>query len=578
MRERQNSGQAGATDAHKQTTPNPSSSVSPAAPANELHDALGQLRSSYARGLPDKVELITTALHALKRGDAPGDKLAQASILAHRLRGTAGSYGFPVVGIAAGLIEDELRALVRQDDLGAAWQRISDAERTLRDEVARASDENPSMAPPRLDDEIQGQGSTVMLVSSAPELQRRFAVSTQRSLVTAVVASTSDEALNRARTSRIDAVVLDLHLPEGPQAGIDVARRLRSLDGMAGLPVAIVADEGPLRTRIAATHAGASLFATRPISDPELVDIIRQLVAQQDAAAPRLLLVDDDPSFAQALAALLEREHLEVHTLNDADVIIETLEQVRPDLLLLDVVLPRVNGLEICRIIRANPKWQLLPILMLTGVSDQEARVDAFESGADDYLLKPIVKQELLARIRLRLDHARLVRERSSRDALTGLMTRRAFVESITARIAEAGRQGNVLSVCILDLDNFKRINDAHGHLSGDRVLAATGRALGSRFRECDLRGRWGGEEFVVALVGVDAASARGVFSRLQNDLRRIGFVGDNGDTFHATFSAGISTYPTDGQSLEDLLRVADRRLYRAKQSGRDSVCVADPS
>ena len=565
-------------DAHKPTPTEPSPTVSPAAPADEFHDALSQLRSTYARGLPDKVELITAALRALERGDSPAEPFATASILAHRLRGTAGSYGFPVVGSAAGLIEDELRALARQDDPGAAWQRISDAERTLRDEVARASAGAGLVAAPQLEDWSQSQGSTVMLVSSDPEMQRRFTMSTQRSLITAVMASTATEAMERARSCHVNAVVVDLDLPEGRQAGVDVTRRLRSLDGMAALPVAIVADDGPLRARIAATHAGASLFATRPIGDSEFVDILRQLVAQQEAAAPRLLLVDDDVPFVQALSALLEREHLEVHALSDADVIIETLEQVRPDLLLLDVVLPRVNGLEICRIIRANPKWQLLPILMLTGVSDQEARLDAFESGADDYLLKPIVKQELLARIRLRLDHARLVRERSSRDALTGLMTRRAFVESITARIAEAGRQGNVLSVCILDLDNFKRINDAHGHLSGDRVLAATGRALGSRFRDCDLRGRWGGEEFVVALLGVDAVSARDVFARLQNDLRRIGFVGDNGDTFHATFSAGISTYPTDGQSLEELLRVADRRLYLAKQSGRDSVCVADPS
>jgi diguanylate cyclase (GGDEF)-like protein len=183
-----------------------------------------------------------------------------------------------------------------------------------------------------------------------------------------------------------------------------------------------------------------------------------------------------------------------------------------------------------------------------------------------------VLKEELRARVHARLERARLSRERTERDALTGLMLRRPFVEAVGTRLSEARRGDKPLALCFLDVDHFKKVNDQHGHLAGDRVLMRLGRLLGARFRREDLRARWGGEEFVVALLGESAESAKEILSRTAEELSGMTFEGDGGETFHVTFSAGLAVAPADGTTLDELLRVADARLYRAKENGRNRI------
>src|SRR5947209_2353146 len=142
------------------------------------------------------------------------------------------------------------------------------------------------------------------------------------------------------------------------------------------------------------------------------------------------------------------------------------------------------------------------------------------------------------------------------------------------ARLAEAQRAKRHLSICFLDLDRFKQINDSYGHAVGDRVLGTFGALLGSRFRLPDLRGRWGGEEFLVVFYGEWAESAREILSRVTAEFSRTVFDVGAGRSFQVTVSGGIATYPVDGDSLEDLLLVADQRLYAAKQAGRNRIRI----
>jgi len=167
------------------------------------------------------------------------------------------------------------------------------------------------------------------------------------------------------------------------------------------------------------------------------------------------------------------------------------------------------------------------------------------------------------------------MRERLDNDALTGLLRRRGFIEGLTRSYAECARHARPMAVALCDVDHFKAINDRYGHLTGDHVLAALGRLMAGSFRAQDLRGRWGGEEFILAFPGESASSVREAVQAVLKQLSGIPFVVGQSSPFYVTFSAGVASAPGDGDSIEALLRAADRRLYEAKRAGRARV-VAD--
>lgn len=547
-----------------------------------MAERLAELRRNYETQLGAKVDAVAQAL-AAARDRGLLDELKRAHQLAHRLHGTAGSYGFGALGSAAGQLEHAIVAQLRDPTSDRRWAAITTALAELEREVQpyRQGPAVPALPLPAsrrtnaTGPELPRVSSTLLLVTNDPALRLQATQAAMQALTTVVVASGLEDALLQARTLPIDAALLDVD-PERPTAAIELARRLRHLPGRLSLPLAFLSHEGSLQARVAATHAGASLFLTRPLGEQELTSAVRQLCNREAHEHVRLLVVDDDPHFLEVLRTVLRAEQIDVHTLAEAHRVVEELDRVRPDLLLVDLMMPGVNGCEICRVVRTSPAWQMLPVVVVTADISPEQRIAAFEAGADDYLPKPVVTQELLARLRLRIEHARLVRERSSRDALTGVLSRRAFVEAFNARLADAQRRNDQLALGLIDLDHFKQINDHHGHMAGDRVLAALGRALDSRLRDGDVRGRWGGEEFIVGLPSVDLSTAGTILDRLRDELAGSTFVDDQGGAFAGRFSAGVSAFPQDGHNLDELLAVADRRLYAAKRAGRNRIHSRD--
>jgi diguanylate cyclase (GGDEF)-like protein len=252
------------------------------------------------------------------------------------------------------------------------------------------------------------------------------------------------------------------------------------------------------------------------------------------------------------------------------------MQEFPPDMLLLDVMMPGVTGFEVCRMLRQIPRWQDLPIIFLTGQTGVEARVEAFRCGGDDYLPKPVVNEELLTRVKVRLDRAKMLKERSDKDTITGLLLRRAFSEQLSAMLAEAQRVRSNFSICLLDVDHFKKVNDTHGHLAGDRVLAGLGQLLSRRFRVDDLRGRWGGEEFILAFRREKKEIIHKAITRALEEFRETTFHSDSQEEFHCSFSGGLATFPDDGESIFDLVQTADKRLYIAKKQGRNRIIFED--
>ncbi len=344
--------------------------------------------------------------------------------------------------------------------------------------------------------------------------------------------------------------------------------------------MAFLSDRGEVESRVAAAHAGASLYLPKPVDAYGFGAAVEQMLALGRDEKMRVLVVDDDAEFAACVAAVLEPHGITVRTALDATHLIELLEEVQPDLVPARChAAAEQSGWDAIRIMRAMPEWRDVPILFLTARGDLESRIAAFEAGADDYLAKPLVPEELLSRVRVRLDRRRLLRETTERDPLLAV--------HVARRIARRARQSPLrgaapfactLSLAMLDIDRFKLVNDTHGS-RGRRSRAhgsRPGRLLTARFRLEDLRGRWGGEEFVIAFPNEPVETAAVVLSRVLEEFGNLPFHSERGELFFVSFSAGISSFPADGATVDALIRAADRRLYSAKRGGRAHVVVGD--
>jgi diguanylate cyclase (GGDEF)-like protein len=380
-----------------------------------------------------------------------------------------------------------------------------------------------------------------------------------------------ERLLTRVSAEKFDGIFLDLDLR--PEVDVtSLVGLLRARQASQAIPVSFLCAGTRLEHRVEAAVAGATRFIQKPISTVDFVDAAQHMASLVRAGKPRVLIIDPDPKFGAETTRTMSSEGFNAWHAENVRNIFDLLEQFDPDVVLLAVSFPDLSGLDVCRMLRTSPRWSDLPVLMVSEHYGPRSRIAAYKAGADDVLSKPLLREELMARLRVRIDRIRLTRERADRDSLTGLLTRRAFMERISQRLAEARRNGRPLTLCLIDLDHFKLVNDTHGHAAGDQVLAQLGRLMTERFRVEDLRCRWGGEEFAIAFVDEDLRTARSVLQRVLEEFSRVDFGLDDSGSFHVTFSGGLAEFGPDGQKFDELVRIADERLYVSKESGRNRI------
>jgi diguanylate cyclase (GGDEF)-like protein len=278
----------------------------------------------------------------------------------------------------------------------------------------------------------------------------------------------------------------------------------------------------------------------------------------------KILIADDNVSIQNILRRLLRRHDYWIQTAEDGEETLTRAMKWLPDLILLDVMMPRLDGLEVCRRLKANPKYHYIYVIILTARNDAEDEVAGLDTGADDYIVKPFQPETLMARIRKGL------RQMSNRmdaafDPLTGLYNRRSFEAFYRQEIAKCKRYGNPLSLILIDLDHFKAVNDAFGHPAGDRVLCSVAEILRQETRESDLAARWGGEEMALLLPETDDAGVMVAAEKLREKIAAHPFP----DIGQVTASFGVATMIGDPV---DLIAEADKALYQAKAGGRNRV------
>jgi two-component system cell cycle response regulator len=297
---------------------------------------------------------------------------------------------------------------------------------------------------------------------------------------------------------------------------------------------------------------------------------------------PTVMIADDSMLMRAVVRAGLEAEDYDVMEAEDGTVALQQCRQRPPDVILLDVVMPGLDGYQVLAHLKADAELSHIPVVFLTGRTNMSDVVSGLRAGAHDYLKKPFEPEELLARVASALHVKQLqdqLRERSAlldqlsrTDALTDLYNRRHLDEELGRRHGEARRHCDPLGVVLLDIDHFKRVNDVHGHPVGDDVLREVARRIHGELRFEDIAGRWGGEEFLIILPRTDLEGTLQVAERIRLAVSATPVVaGDK--RIAVTISGGCAVGP--GESPADLLHRADKRLYEAKDAGRNRIVAA---
>ncbi len=305
----------------------------------------------------------------------------------------------------------------------------------------------------------------------------------------------------------------------------------------------------------------------------------------------KILIVDDDKDNIECLSRWFLGEEFDILSAISGKEALERVKKGHPDLILLDIMMPKMDGFEVAKKLKDNEKYRSIPIVMLTAKHDTQSKVKGFGIGVDDYVTKPFDFDEVDARIKamikkralyleLERKHLQLkqtnikLKDMTITDEKTSLYNFRYFYKKLQEEFKRAKRYETCLSLIMLDLDDFKEINDRLGHQKGDKVLKELAEIVHSNARETDFSARYGGEEFAIILPNTDDTMAKQVAERIRKAVSMHNFLSEEKPTA-MTISAGISTFPDRHENIknhDELIKSADAALYRAKNEGKNRI------
>ena len=424
-----------------------------------------------------------------------------------------------------------------------------------------------------------------------------------------LTASNGRDALEICANGECDVVLLDVMMPE--MDGFEVCRRLKADPRTMHLPVVMVTALDQLDDRVQGLNAGADDFFTKPVNDLALVTRVKSLVrlkmltdelrlrattgqeisvqelmAQSlhaaEAEKAKVLVVDDKPSSYERIVKYLSAENRITLVSDPKEALLKAADNDF-DTAIISLSLADMDALRLCAQLKSLEKTRMLPLLIVSEIDQEQKVIRALDMGVNDYVRRPVDRNEILARVRTQVRRKRfnlLLRdsvqqtiEMAVTDALTGLNNRRYLDNHLPGMIEKAQTRNAPLSLIICDIDHFKQVNDNHGHDVGDEVIAEFARRIKKNVRNIDLACRFGGEEFVVAMPETDMKTARIVAERIRNEVSVHPFVVDQGGKQLAiTVSLGVATLESADDTPESLLKRADVGLYQAKRGGRNMV------
>lgn len=545
-----------------QATPDRNSATAAEQNQQQIPPELTAIWDQFKEKYINRITVFEQAVTALLEGTLSEELRQQAHRSAHTLVGTLGTFGLLEASRLSREIEQMFETGKRPSQ--AAVEHLSTIVVALRHELQPPVSSEPQPPQPAL----VKQQPRLLIVDDDASLAEQLISEAAAWGMQALIATIS-KVREAIASGRPNVVLLNL-CPDSVENGFELLAELTTYQ--PPVPVLVFTTQESFVDRVKVARLGGRGFLQKPVSPAQVMDAIAQVLQQSTTPEAKLLIVDDDPQMLDFMRALLEPWGFKLTLLDDPKQFWDTLEQFVPDLLILDVEMPELSGIDLCQVVRNEPRWSDLPVLFLSAHTDAETVRRVFTAGADDYVYKPIVGPELVSRVLNRLERTQILRKLAETDGLTGVTNRRKSTQELTRLLRLAERQGQPLCFVVLDLDHFKQINDQYGHDAGDRVLSLLGKLLQQNFRSEDVVARWGGEEFVVGLYGMTRKHGVKRLTELLETLRQQEFNDANNRKFRVSFSAGVAEYPQDGADLQALYRAADAALYQAKAAGRNQV------
>jgi diguanylate cyclase (GGDEF)-like protein len=539
-------------------------------------DAYSHLRASFVHEAAGRLEQLTKLLDTLAANPADSVSFLELRRRFHAFAGAGTSYGFPEVTALGLRGERECAALIRQgsaprpEDL-ERWRGIVEG---LREVFAGARDSG-SEAPREPATRAPAGPETILIVDDDENVRHSLTRLLEvEGMVTRAV-RTKAEAVKALDEELPRGVITDIRLPDA--SGYDLVEHIRGLPLPAAesLPILILSPLSPFLDKVEAIHCGADGYFEKPVDWEALMRRLQHLLERNRPESARILSVEDDPHQSAFVSAVLKSAGYDVCVCDDPTGFEADLVAFKPDLVLMDIMLPGITGYDLVRYLRQDERHAALPVIFLTTDGQLQARIETAKVGGDDHLLKPVPPPLLLSAVAARLERSRFLKGLLDRDGLTRLLTHTAFLERARAAIALKQRHEAKLSAWVMiDLDHFKAINDKYGHPVGDRVLSALSALLRRRLRQADTIGRYGGEEFAVLIDDLPEPDTARLISRLLEEFAALEHQVAGGGSFHCTFSAGVAMLQ-EGMDLDEWKKAADDALYEAKAAGRRRVVAA---
>ena len=534
-------------------------------PKREAEGMAAGLAELWRRFHPTLVERVSTleeAVVALLQGELGAGQRREAERAAHKLAGSMGTFGFPEASRHARSVELLLEGAgpLEEGDV----LRLSEWALALR-AVLEGS--------PSLSASVPLPDRPAVLVQSPDEdfAERVGMEASARGLQTRRTRDGSGTRASLADGAAPAAVVLDLAAEDRADGGDRFALLEEIASAPAAPPVVVVSERDGFADRVEAARRGGRAFLRRPASPVEVVDAVERMLLRRSSAGARLLVMDDDPQIHRLLEALLGGRGMEVHPVEDPALFWRELGRVIPDLVVLDMDMPGLDGTDLCRTLRSDPRWSTLPVLFLTARSDAASLHAFFAAGADDYVAKPVVGPELLTRIENRLERSRLSGAAWADHGPAGLPGREIAHDHLTRMLHLARRVGETVVAARVDVDAMDRIHTLLGPAAGDEALRRVALLLQSRLPEGDLVGWWGGERFAAALFASDRDSALQLLAEVLEDVGRERTSTPEGE-LRVTFSAGVACFPGDAGDAAGLLAAAEHALSHAREAGGQRI------